>query len=651
MCLHEYVTEVIRVGVPDLLVPPHQMLVYANSGRPINSAVIGPLTEGSELTLTCEGNRFISTHKRPTSLLNALQIGTCAVRSGRWQLSLLELRVGVEYFYATAKWVRLPAGSLPDFCKWKSLRTMQLVGGFFHEISRPFHSSAAPYSPRFALISSQDLELGFKKEGSFLKLPAHALDTGTATKTKEPIRATLARAPSDPIAPTRKFMQCSRRAACTYETSSGDPAANKNVFNRKNIPLYDFINALKYLLASSLGMNYAISVQGAANANKLVSLFPGHGVSHTTGSNVREVNLGRTLIYAALSLADGTSERFKSAQAIKPLPHCSLQVVSNKSGQLLRHMDAEEDVGSSVALYSTAHIFLPFLLLSCHWLRSPLISTLTFTIIAIGCMSGSASEHVPKFPDDIAPSFLGATVAEWLACSPSTKASWVLFPLGSLPDDAAGRRAFSGFSRFPRPFIRVLIHYYPITLIGSQDLAAASVSRRRNMVTLDDERVTLLLDGEDADGKYISHSSISSSIEESELDKNEQRNINSTGVRNFTDGVPFGVPLVSVVSTRWNVAMTHNASGSGEGRSALSRVERVCVCVCVCGGGERQVCTLVKPYPVLKQRIRGGRRGGGARVIPRVESTSVAGSIIEDTRSTGVVIAVDSSLLVASQET
>ncbi|XP_063233887.1 B-cell receptor CD22-like isoform X2 [Bacillus rossius redtenbacheri] len=37
-----------------VVVPPHQMLVYANSGRPVSSEVIGPLTEGAELTLTCE---------------------------------------------------------------------------------------------------------------------------------------------------------------------------------------------------------------------------------------------------------------------------------------------------------------------------------------------------------------------------------------------------------------------------------------------------------------------------------------------------------------------------------------------------------------------------------------------------------------------
>ncbi|KAJ8885839.1 hypothetical protein PR048_012045 [Dryococelus australis] len=55
-----------------------------------------------------------------------------------------------------------------------------------------------------------------------------------------------------------------------------------------------------------------------------------------------------------------------------------------------------------------------------------------------------------------------ATVAERLACSPSTKVIRAQYPAGSLrifaivPDDAVGWRIFSGISRFPRPFISAL---------------------------------------------------------------------------------------------------------------------------------------------------------------------------------------------------
>ncbi|KAJ8867352.1 hypothetical protein PR048_031153 [Dryococelus australis] len=72
--------------------------------------------------------------------------------------------------------------------------------------------------------------------------------------------------------------------------------------------------------------------------------------------------------------------------------------------------------------------------------------------------------------------FDGATVAERLACSPPTKTNpgrvTGFSQVGIVPDDAVGRQVFSGISRFPRPFIPapLHIHFYPITLIGSQDL-------------------------------------------------------------------------------------------------------------------------------------------------------------------------------------
>ncbi|KAJ8880621.1 hypothetical protein PR048_017091 [Dryococelus australis] len=53
-------------------------------------------------------------------------------------------------------------GSLPDFCTWKSYRKRALVGGFSRGSSvppPPLQSGAAPYSPHFTLISSQDLDV------------------------------------------------------------------------------------------------------------------------------------------------------------------------------------------------------------------------------------------------------------------------------------------------------------------------------------------------------------------------------------------------------------------------------------------------------------------------------------------------------------
>ncbi|KAJ8894729.1 hypothetical protein PR048_000036 [Dryococelus australis] len=78
--------------------------------------------------------------------------------------------------------------------------------------------------------------------------------------------------------------------------------------------------------------------------------------------------------------------------------------------------------------------------------------------------------QVAKFP---------ARVAERLVRSPPTKANWVQSPaglpgfsqLGIVPDDAVGRRVFSGISSFPHPFIPGLLHIRSITLIGFQELA------------------------------------------------------------------------------------------------------------------------------------------------------------------------------------
>ncbi|KAJ8896242.1 hypothetical protein PR048_001585 [Dryococelus australis] len=65
----------------------------------------------------------------------------------------------------------IPGRVTPDFCKWKSWRTM--VGGFLGDLPfpPPLHSGAAPFSLNFTLIGSQDLQLWY-----VLTLGALALD-------------------------------------------------------------------------------------------------------------------------------------------------------------------------------------------------------------------------------------------------------------------------------------------------------------------------------------------------------------------------------------------------------------------------------------------------------------------------------------------
>ncbi|KAJ8872829.1 hypothetical protein PR048_026445 [Dryococelus australis] len=103
---------------------------------------------------------------------------------------------------------------------------------------------------------------------------------------------------------------------------------------------------------------------------------------------------------------------------------------------------------------------------------------------------------------------LGATVAEQFACSPLTKAIRVQSPpgysgfsqMGIVPDDAVGRRVFSGISRFPAPSLRCCSILISITLIGSGDLDAgarasdiggtASMQHRRRDIALRKDGLT-----------------------------------------------------------------------------------------------------------------------------------------------------------------
>ncbi|KAJ8891945.1 hypothetical protein PR048_004505 [Dryococelus australis] len=78
---------------------------------------------------------------------------------------------------------------------------------------------------------------------------------------------------------------------------------------------------------------------------------------------------------------------------------------------------------------------------------------------------------IPKPPEKWA-----ATVAERLVYSPPTK---VNRQVAIVPDDAAGRRVFSGISRFPRPCIPTLLHTHlasPSSALRTSTLRAAQIS-------------------------------------------------------------------------------------------------------------------------------------------------------------------------------
>ncbi|KAJ8895846.1 hypothetical protein PR048_001185 [Dryococelus australis] len=89
--------------------------------------------------------------KLPACMLT-LKVQACIIASYR------DYNHGLDYSTPIkAKRVRFPAGSPPDSRMWEPCRTVPLVGGS-NWIYSVFPVLAAPYSPRFTLIDSQDLD-------------------------------------------------------------------------------------------------------------------------------------------------------------------------------------------------------------------------------------------------------------------------------------------------------------------------------------------------------------------------------------------------------------------------------------------------------------------------------------------------------------
>ncbi|KAJ8868508.1 hypothetical protein PR048_030036 [Dryococelus australis] len=116
---------------------------------------------------------------------------------------------------------------------------------------------------------------------------------------------------------------------------------------------------------------------------------------------------------------------------------------------------------------------------------SPALSFRRCSILTSITLIGSQNLDVKNIPNLFTHS--RATVAKRLACSPPTKANRVqslgrtttgISLLGIVPDDAAGRRVFSGVSRFPRPFILALLHTHlsPSSALQTSLLRAAQIS-------------------------------------------------------------------------------------------------------------------------------------------------------------------------------
>ncbi|KAJ8877521.1 hypothetical protein PR048_021976 [Dryococelus australis] len=118
-------------------------------------------------------------------------------------------------------------GSITGRCRWSA--------GFLGDLpfTPPFHSGAAPYSPHYFLICSQDLDVMSRPNLFTLKnfpmndvLPTWSFSAHWRFRSKRAIRLTLTVVPSAPSLLRARCwtgVRCFRRAACTYGTSNSDP--------------------------------------------------------------------------------------------------------------------------------------------------------------------------------------------------------------------------------------------------------------------------------------------------------------------------------------------------------------------------------------------------------------------------------------------
>ncbi|PSN31475.1 hypothetical protein C0J52_27148 [Blattella germanica] len=83
-------------------IPPYQLLIYENSGRDVSAPVVGPLTEGSDLVLTCEvrGVKPLSVRllsKPKVFVADTEYVITCETIGSRPQAKILWYRENKEF--------------------------------------------------------------------------------------------------------------------------------------------------------------------------------------------------------------------------------------------------------------------------------------------------------------------------------------------------------------------------------------------------------------------------------------------------------------------------------------------------------------------------------------------------------------------------
>ncbi|KAJ8894713.1 hypothetical protein PR048_000020 [Dryococelus australis] len=112
--------------------------------------------------------------QRPVTLGASCELGFLSANHIQYAKRDADFRTSNDPFTAPEKYLAqttdLPPRQtwwVPDICKWELRRMIPLVGGFSPGTPFPPDYIAAPYSPRFTLIGSQDLDVDVKSRPDF----------------------------------------------------------------------------------------------------------------------------------------------------------------------------------------------------------------------------------------------------------------------------------------------------------------------------------------------------------------------------------------------------------------------------------------------------------------------------------------------------
>ncbi|KAJ8878579.1 hypothetical protein PR048_019160 [Dryococelus australis] len=352
---------------------------------------------------------------RCLKMLNSLHtLGTCNVR---FIIRGTEVAEQLACSPPTkANRVQSPSGSLPDFHKWESRRTMSLVGGLRDlPFSSPLHSGAAPYSPHSIIVGSQDLGLTAaqistltrsKHTSKWLHCPAtcrHVVLQQSAARSSQSNTTTF------------------RRAFHTHASKCYEARLNSAVYIGSLSCL--FIGCFPVGMPVLLTLQYGIlpvylqvaitQSQCWVRAQKTACLPEWRSVHVLCGR--RCVSLASECpLAAALVLFEATRPVLYSVHYWPVINQWRAEMILTQSNVLFRLKDLQSIVSLRVAINSTFS---------------------SFIVTALRCSCEiMLNTNRTKTARQCEPMRTGAAVAERLACSPPTKTNQVHSPAGSLLD-------------------------------------------------------------------------------------------------------------------------------------------------------------------------------------------------------------------------